>query len=100
MLFNKHNQSLHKDGCEARFEQTHFGMAHLAGTGPKGKTCRECSHYRVNMKSGNYKVSGELKNGRCTLGLPGQSSRTFPHVAQSCRFFEQEANPLPAFEKQ
>lgn len=83
------------------YEQTYSGMAAWAGTGPDGKTCRECGHYKTKgYYSVNGKHAGGLKPGKCSMytrmmKAPGSS---FPYQARACNRFEQASNP-PAHSK-
>lgn len=89
---------------------TFIGQAHIAGTGPEGKTCRECSLWGVkctknkvwgihspgHFSTGNKLRGGQLKNGGCHKEIRGKASRRFPHHAPACRFFEASENPPAA----
>jgi hypothetical protein len=41
------NPHLHACDFDAKFRSTYLGQAHLAGTGPAGKTCRECIYWHL-----------------------------------------------------
>lgn len=88
---------LHDCDFDARIKRTHLGQAHFAGTGPEGKTCRECVHF----SSGGYFSKSDreraktLKPGLCTAPMPGKARRKFPHTALSCSLFEQDPEPMP-----
>lgn len=78
--------------------ETHDGQAHLAGTGPSGRTCRECVHWACGR--GEYKNNGELKSARCNKFsrlTGGRKGREVPHHALACRHFEFSAEPPKAF---
>lgn len=99
MLFEI-NEELHRTRHDNRFAMTHLGQAHLAGTGPKGKTCRECVYWGRKLEGGvvppQYSSTKKtLNQGGCHYSIPGKSSRTFPHYAGACRFFEQHDAPPP-----
>ena len=78
------------------------GMAHFPGTGPKGRTCRECEHY---SNEGRYiagsptHAKGELKLGRCKKYRRMMGNRysglTFRHNTPSCKYFS-EAENIPS----
>lgn len=92
---------LHRCEFDAKIERTHLGQAHLAGTGPKGTTCRECAFF---ASDGHYaksdkKRAGVLKDGRCLAPQPGKAKRRFPHTAESCLLFEANPNPPLAQKK-
>lgn len=78
---------------------THKGMAHFAATGPRGKTCRECSFVQV---SGYYVISGShrgsLKPGPCHKRaslMQGVKGEAVPHEARACKYFELNERALP-----
>lgn len=57
---------------EAGLRMTYLGQAHIAGTGPEGKTCRECrffgvekveNKHRVLVSPGHYAHSNKTKGG-------------------------------------
>ena len=79
------------------------GMAHFAGTGPTGKSCRECAFYVTDgyySKTGGHR--GALKPGRCRKYremMRGQWGEKFSYAAQACKYFEQAEKPPTAFEK-
>jgi hypothetical protein len=81
---------------QAKFSVTKPGQAHLATTGPDGKTCRECEHF---SNEGHYSKSGKhggsLKPGHCAkytefMRIKGPA---VPHWAAACRHFSQLATP-------
>lgn len=107
--FSGGDQGLYQTETDERFKTTHLGQAHLAGTGPKGKTCRECSFfglkdaYGKSVSPGYYSKSNKrlgctLKPGQCLNPIPGKSSKRFPHHAASCILFEQAEKIYPASE--
>ncbi len=74
------------------------GMAHFAGTGPKGRTCRECIYwdhlpYEYRSKTGRY--GGLIKPARCRKyrELTREQGAPVPYHAFACRHFE--LNPSP-----
>lgn len=80
---------------ENRVARTQVGMAFWAGTGPQGKTCRECKSYGFNGYTSSKSVNGgTLKNGPCEryVSQMGKSYRV-PYDTPSCKYFEQ--NPKP-----
>lgn len=98
--------NLHDAGFEAAISATFLGQAHIAGTGPEGKTCRECSLWFVMKRphkdappapappGWNGKKSGsELKRATCNQPIPHKAKRRVPHHAKACRFFDQSESP-------
>lgn len=92
-----------------RLMRTFIGQAHIAGTGPDGKTCRECALWGVMKRvdgeaiiapPGHFAISnkaspGALKRGKCNFAIRGKSGRRIPHTALACRFFQGAENPPP-----
>ncbi len=74
-----------EDPVIQKASRTHRGMAHFAGTGPSGKTCRECANWvvaagsRAKCKAASCSAYRRMMNGRV-----GQS---FP-AAAACKYFE------------
>lgn len=99
---------LHSAGFEEALGSTFLGQAHIAGTGPEGKTCRECKLWFIMARPdkdsplrpsapGYFGKSGktphELKRGKCNQPIPHKANRRVPHHAKACRFFDQSENP-------
>ncbi|PLT95516.1 hypothetical protein BMJ32_29655 [Sinorhizobium medicae] len=94
--------------------ETYLGQAHIAGTGPDGKTCRECIFWHVwksrKLAEGIKKIPAdpgyfgkrhrktpcELKNARCNRPILNKANRLIPHSAKACRLFEAAEHVLPA----
>ncbi len=93
---------------------TYLGQAHIAGTGPAGKTCRECRFWhkwkwrkrsdgtfeQVASAPGYYGPAhttspNGLKKAKCCRPIANKANRLFPHHASACRLFEQAEAPLP-----
>ena len=89
------------------------GMAHWAGGGPQGKTCRECKFYtdegRYTANSKKH-ASGQLKPGSCKKHRAitksqqmtrsgGTKSPKFAWTMAACKYFEQHPNPPVAVER-
>jgi hypothetical protein len=70
-------------------KDTFEGMAFWASTGPAGKTCRGCMHW----KSDGYSPCGKYKSL-----MHGQDGGRVPHYAKSCKYFLETSTP-PALEK-
>ena len=100
--------------------QTFLGQAHIAGTGPEGRTCRECAFWHhwtrvvdeqtkiidyVPRKVGYYSAKHperplELKKGHCNRPILNKAVRLVPHYAQACRLFEPCEQPQPIMKEQ
>lgn len=96
---------------EDKIRATYLGQAHIAGTGPEGKTCRECAFWGVCKSStivspghyakSNKKMAGQLKKGGCHRMVHRKVNRKYPHTASACRLFEPADNvPAVAIEYQ
>jgi hypothetical protein len=80
---------------------SHPGMAHFAGTGPRGMTCRQCAHwehYKGDYHSVNGKHHGLIKPARCRKyrAITNQRGAMVPDDAEACRHFEHTTNEVPA----
>lgn len=81
--------------------QTCGGMAHFAGTGPGGRTCRQCESWcRGAKKFRRDKVSegGGLHPRRCrsfSRLMQGLDGAGVPHDARACRHFVEASAPPP-----
>lgn len=90
---------------DAAARQTHPGQAHFAGSGPAGKTCRECIFYG-HTKGGYYASRGKWRG----LILPApckkyrqMTQETGPNVpdsAMACKYFEENTAPPSKYAKQ
>lgn len=95
------NEHLKSAPHDAALLKTFIGQAHIAGTGPEGKTCRDCQYWQSkDPKRARYSFKhaakpGELKPSRCKYPIMNKAPRTIPHDAGACRFFEQADQPLP-----
>lgn len=69
--------------------KTYPGMAHFAGTGPAGMTCRLCRWWE-NDQGNRWLGGGTLKAARCAkyTALLDQKGKTIPHDAAACKYFE------------
>ena len=107
MGFPKARGSLVHDPAHDAVEQTHPGMAHLAGTGPEGALCCQCRKWgviekrrvvppqRYGFRKGTLRP-GELYQGYCHKFVHGKRTQLFPGNAKACIFFDQRENP-PVF---
>ena len=95
----------------AAIHQTYLGMAHIAGTGPEGRTCRECVFWRGERKirdrsgkvidtvvgyayfSKGHPDAGTLKRQLCRRPMTGKPKRGVPHDAMCCRLFVEDPQP-------
>jgi len=79
--------------------KTALGMAHWAGTGPVGTTCRECHFYKFEgykSKRGGFS-GGVLKLGICNkyLSMMRSAGSKVPFETPSCKYFELNQQPPP-----
>lgn len=76
-------------------KDTFSGMAFWAGTGPDGKTCRGCTHWRAD---GYMASSGLLKDSICgkyKSMMHGAEGLGVPHYAKACKYFDETAEARP-----
>lgn len=80
---------------QAMVKETPSGMAYWAGTGPQGRTCRECVMYKAD----GYNASNLLKPAKCRkyTELSHREGKSFPHDSKACKYFEANESPPPAF---
>jgi hypothetical protein len=69
------------------------GMAHFAGTGPAGSTCRECrfwQHVQYGYHSRVGKYHGLIKPCACAKyrSITGRAGALVPDDAMACKYFE------------
>lgn len=109
LLFSEHLTSADFDHP---IRDTYLGQAHIAGTGPVGKTCRECIHWHQwkfskaadefipappGYFSKRHKVHPlEPKKAYCNRPMLNKPKRLIPHTAKACRLFEASEKPMPA----
>lgn len=97
---------------EEGIRKTPNGMAHWTGSGPKGKTCRECHHYSNEGRhaaGAKGHAAGQLKPGRCwktieirkaqEMTRKGTKPPKFAWHMAACKYFEQHPNPPVAVER-
>ena len=69
---------------ERSIRQSHAGMAHFAGTGPQGKTCKSCAFFNYDRKkpSANQfcRKYFELASGK-------KAKDKIPHNASACKYY-------------
>lgn len=102
MLFYDDDNHLTKDRLSPLASRTHRGMAHFAGTGPRGKTCRECKYWAAC--NGYYAKSSRhgdtLKPSPCLQfrKLTGGEGPGIPGSAPACKYFDPAKDPAPLFD--
>jgi hypothetical protein len=82
-------------------EQTRPGMAHWSGSGPKGKTCRDCMFWGVGNKF-RRDTWGELRPRQCTKFTRlsgGRRGDGVPHGCWACKYFEARPSSPEALRK-
>ena len=97
---------LTRDELSQPAAQTYVGMAHFAGTGPGGKTCRECRHWAPasGLTKHSYGANRELKAHRCLKrsALMRAGLKDVPLVpsrAAACKYFKLSETPPPSRER-
>ena len=100
-LFKEHIQDHLTEAPIDRFARaSHPGMAHFAGTGPHGSTCRECifwAHGPHDYRAKNGKYRGLIEPATCKKfqQMTGVMGSKIPDDALACKYFEQnETVPL------
>ena len=99
---------------DGALQKTYLGQAHIAGTGPEGKTCRECRWFFIpdverwvivkktgvgaykTDKASTHDKEGMHRKMRCNRPILNKAKRRFTPFAQACRLFEQAEAPHPA----
>jgi hypothetical protein len=108
-LFDQRLTRGHEPHTAATIEASRPGMAHFAGTGPEGRTCRECVHWSrrwasievdESVEAGDFKRElGVLKARRCRKFWrmsSHQRGKGLPPDTLACRHFEENPNAPPA----
>ena len=83
--------------------ETPHGMAHWAGSGPKGKSCRQCISWdNCGADPGYYAAGGKhrgaLKPRSCRKYqelMAGEIGPAVPHNAAACKYFSENTAPPP-----
>ncbi len=84
-----------------RIRATPDGMAFWAGSGPAGKTCRECSHWSGGSRSAE---TGDLNDARCdqyarmtraALLIENAPRYDIPHATAACKYFDAAPDAPP-----
>jgi hypothetical protein len=107
-LFSANLTRAHNPRTSAMIEASRPGMAHFAGTGPEGRSCRECIHWSrkwkdiehdESIKSGEFKYAhGVLMPRRCRKFwrmMNRQRGKSLPHRMASCRHFSENPDAPP-----
>jgi hypothetical protein len=79
---------------------SHKGMAHFAGTGPNGRTCRECSHW--DQHGARNKYDTKLKDERCkkfSALAQGKKGQAVPADAFACKYFDLNPNAPELYQR-
>lgn len=96
---SRHLTSMFDQTAEDGVRETPPGMAHWAGTGPSGKSCRECGHWKTRGRyasAANRHAAGELKPSPCGKyeSLMQQKGPPIEHWRRACRHFEPRSKVL------
>lgn len=90
---------------EKKRNATYPGMAHFAGTGPAGKTCRECIFWTGCGERVRYYAKGGVHGGvirpqACAKykELMREVGPAVPFTALACKYFAETATPFPITE--
>lgn len=107
-MFLDIDHRLTRDPTSDRAAATHAGQAHFAGTGPQGRTCRECKFWiTVSAGVSHAYYAGAARHGRTLKPHPCKLFRKFtgkpgtpvPYNAGACKYFEPSDNPPPIYPK-
>lgn len=76
---------------QSLIENSPPGMAHWSGTGPRDKTCRECTRWLAR----GYSKEGAILDAPCAKykDMTGRAGARVPARTTSCQFFDQSPNP-------
>lgn len=95
-----HLKSVFDERMTKLIRNTRPGMAHWSGSGPQGKSCRECIHFESQgyFSASHRFTPGALKPGKCKRfkKMTGTAGAAFSGNTLCCRFFEEnEKAPTP-----
>ncbi len=105
VAFSKH--LTHEDLLD-HVRKTQIGQAHFAGTGPYGRTCRECKHFYCKNREGEpapFRYRGDenepsspdkvtyLQPALCNFPIPNKAEALISHSLEACRHFEECSTP-------
>lgn len=92
-------RGLHREDQPAAIAaaHTHIGQAHFAGSGPVGRTCRECHHWAWSAQVDGWSTFAGPNPARCVQYkmLMRAWGRKVPHSAFACRHFDLRENEIP-----
>ena len=89
----KHTRYLHQGDQGAMLAKSVAGMAHFAGTGPEGWTCRSCTHWGVTKEErsrGDRRSFQTPKPRACQKfkQMTGKKGGEVPGLTPSCKHWE------------
>ena len=89
MNISKHLTKAHAPDMQAKIDCTPAGMAHWAGTGPAGETCRRCLEMYDDEHPPKYE-GGLITGRRCRKRsrLSGAGSNAMPASTPACIYFK------------
>ncbi len=97
-MLNKHLTKPQGEEMASLQEKTKPGMAFWSGSGPLGKTCRECVNWGWS-KHFRRDPWGELRPRMCSKFIRltgGQKGDGVPHHVEACKYFEERpSSPEP-----
>jgi hypothetical protein len=73
------------------------GMAHWEGSGPSGKTCRECRFWGWSTGPARHRENGLLKPQPCAKyrQFAMRGGNKVPYSAGACKYFEPTGDAPP-----
>lgn len=101
LIVEQPNLTVINPALESARRSTYPGMAHFAGSGPAGVTCRQCRDWTgCGQESGYYakkgKHGGVLKPRPCGTYralMGGEIGPAVPHDARACKYFIETPTP-------
>ena len=73
--------------------QSEPGMAHFAGTGPRGKTCGHCVFWGYKRETGRFNSMKPVKACQQYVNLTGKHGPAIKAALLSCKYFEEIPTP-------
>jgi hypothetical protein len=88
------------DAMDSLARITFCGQAHFAGTGPPGRTCRECEHWLGGGYHHHPSGIRTLKPAPCGrfADLMNHPGSPVPQEALACKYYEAADRPPPVCE--
>jgi hypothetical protein len=86
------------DKISDQAKATYPGQAHWGGSGPRGKTCRECTFWALPERDAYFAGSDLLKDQSCNKAKAMMNlvmSPKVPPLARACKYFAPRENPPP-----